>query len=59
LLFCSANGILTTTNGTGPVVGVCAAAVQAWDSGVPGVDTTNGSLSLGDYVTFILNMGVE
>ena len=59
LLFCSANGLLTTTNGTGPVVGVCVAAVQAWPSGVPGVDTTDGSLSLGDYVTFVLNMGTE
>ena len=53
LLYSSANGLLTTVAGLN-IAAVCVAAVQAWDSGVPGVDTANGSMSLGDYVTFKL-----
>jgi hypothetical protein len=55
-LYSSENGYLTTASGNGQVVGTVTAAVQAWDSGVPGVNTSNGSMSLGDYVTFKLEV---
>ena len=31
-------------------------AVQAYDSGVPGTDTTNGSMTLGNYVGIVLRV---
>ena len=56
ILYSNATGRLTTTNGGGLIVATCVAAVKAWPSGVPGVDTTDGSISLGDYVTFKLEI---
>lgn len=57
LLYASANGYLQDADaGNGQIVGTMTAAVQAWDSGVPGTDTAHGSMSLGDYVTFKLEV---
>ena len=41
---------------SGDMVGIAVGAVQGYDSGVPGTDTTNGSggsMTLGDYVPVI------
>ena len=40
----------------GEMVGISVGANQAYDSGVPGTDTTNGSISLGNYVPVILRL---
>lgn len=43
--------------GTGGVtVGIVVEAPKAYPSGVPGTDTTDGSLSLGNYLTFKLTV---
>ena len=55
-LYTSANGKLTTTPGAGNIVGICTTAAAAWDSGVPGIDTAKGSITLGDYVEFKLTV---
>ena len=53
-LFSNAAGLLTNVDGTGYQVGRCVAAPAAYPSGVPGTDTTDGSLSLGTFITLIL-----
>lgn len=54
-LYSSATGLLTTDNGgSGRVVGYLVAGPAAYPSGVPGTDTTDGSLSLGTFVHFML-----
>jgi hypothetical protein len=56
-LFTDDDGQLTV-DGTGTddfnIIGRVAAAPAAYPSGVPGTDTTDGSLSLGTFLTFIL-----
>jgi hypothetical protein len=54
-LHVSANGRLTTT-ATSVQVGVCVVAPRAYPSGVPGTDTADGSISLGTFMTFKLNI---
>lgn len=54
-LYCSNNGKLSTAV-AGGIVATAVKAVGALDSGVPGVDTPNGSISLGNYVTFKLEI---
>ena len=56
LLYASANGKLTTTAGAGNMVGIVTSPVSEWDSGVPGIDTSKGSITLGDYVEFKLTV---
>lgn len=57
LLYTSDNGKLTTASaGDENIVGICTAAVAEWDSGVPGIDTAKGSITLGDYVEFKLTV---
>lgn len=54
-LYVSTAGLLTSVDaGNSQVVAVSVAAAAAYPSGVPGTDTTDGSLSLGDYLTFIM-----
>lgn len=48
-------GILTSAGG-GTQVGVIVEAPKAYPSGVPGTDTTDGSLSLGNYLTIKLTV---
>lgn len=55
-LYSDANGLLTNVDGGGSVVGTVVATPTAYPSGVPGTDTTDGSLSLGTFLTFILNV---
>ncbi len=38
------------------VCAVCVGASQAYSSGVPGTDTTDGSISLGNYVPIVLRL---
>ena len=44
------------TNAVGDTVAIAAGPVQAYDSGVPGTATANGSLSLGNYFPVILRI---
>ena len=56
-LYADANGDLTNADaGNAQIIGTCTQGVHAEPSGVPGTDTTDGSLSLGNYVTFILDI---
>ena len=57
-LFLSANGILTNvgTTGTNARVGLLVENPKAYPSGVPGTDTADGSLSLGTYLHFVMNI---
>jgi len=54
-LYSDANGKLTNVDGGGSIVGTVVALPTAYPSGVPGTDTVDGSLSLGTFLTFILN----
>ena len=58
-LYSTAAGLLTNTDGGGYQVGRCVAAPTAYPSGVPGTDTTDGSLSLGTFITFVLGPWVS
>ena len=49
----AANGLLTKTV-SGPIVGRVVEPVKAYPSGVPGTDTVDGSMSLGNFLTIIL-----
>lgn len=50
-------GQLTTVNaGSSTVVGIVSDAPVATSNGVPGVDTVDGSMSLGSYLTFKLSV---
>ena len=42
--------------GTDLQLGIAVGINQAYDSGVPGTDTTNGSISLGNYVPVVLRI---
>lgn len=53
-LYSNAAGLLTNVNGGGQRIGRCVAVPTAYPSGVPGTDTTDGSLSLGTFITLIL-----
>lgn len=56
-LYVSDNGKITKDSTLGGAqVGVCVVAPRAYPSGVPGTDTTDGSISLGSYMTFILKV---
>ena len=53
----SANGRLcptTFSTHSGQTVARCVDNPKAWTSGVPGTDTTDNSISLGTYITFLL-----
>ena len=52
----SATAGILTTGGGGATLGVVVEAPKAYPSGVPGTDTTDGSLSLGNYLTFKLTV---
>lgn len=54
-LYSDAAGKFTNV-AAGDVVGMATSAIQAEPSGVPGTDTTDGSLSLGNFVTFKLSL---
>tara|TARA_Y100000310_G_scaffold345250_1_gene463119 strand:- start:3775 stop:4335 length:561 start_codon:yes stop_codon:yes gene_type:complete len=54
-LFVSGNSLITT-NTTSREYGICIISPRAFPSGVPGTDTTDGSLSLGSFMTFKLNV---
>ena len=54
-LYSDANGQLTNVDGGGSIVGTVVAVPTAYPSGVPGTTTADGSLSLGTFLTFILN----
>jgi hypothetical protein len=52
-LYVAATGILAhPAAANAQVVGICTAVPSQYPSGVPGTDTTDGSLSLGFYITF-------
>lgn len=54
-VYSSSTGLLTTDNaGSDRVVGYLVHGPSAYPSGVPGTDTSDGSLSLGTFVHFIL-----
>jgi len=56
-IFVDANGNTTNANaGNGQVTGVCLQGITAYPSGVPGTDTPDGSISLGNYVKLRLNI---
>jgi len=57
-LYVSANANLTNvgTSGTNPRVGFLVEGPKDFPSGVPGTDTPDGSLSLGSYVTFVMDI---
>lgn len=48
-----ANGVVADD---GDEVGLTVSASVAYDSGVPGTDTSDGSISLGDYVAVVLRI---
>lgn len=52
----SATAGIVTSGGGGATLGVIVEAPKAYPSGVPGTDTTDGSLSLGNYLTFKLTV---
>ena len=54
-LYAGDAGVLTTEVGANSVVGTVVAGPAAVASGVPGADV-NGSLSLGTFITFVLNI---
>lgn len=55
--YCTNDGLLTTDDGSGRVVGVILSGPTAVESGVPGTDAgARGSISLGDYVRFKLSL---
>ena len=56
-LFSSANALATNAApANNQQVAICVVAPCAYPSGVPGTDTDDGSISLGDYITFILTI---
>ena len=56
-LFVNDSGALTTRNTATHRVGTVVAVPGPFESGVPGTDV-NGSMTLGNFVTFILNVEV-
>ena len=44
------------SNNAGEMVAISVGANQAYDSGVPGTDTSNGSISLGNFVPVVLRI---
>jgi hypothetical protein len=55
-LYTTTNGTITTNTTQGQVFAVCVVAPRAYPSGVPGTDTTDGSLSLGTFITVKLEV---
>ena len=56
-LYVSSLSKLTTDPSTAAqVVGILTKAPGAYDSGVPGIDLTNGSMTLGSYIEFKLEI---
>jgi hypothetical protein len=41
---------------TGTIVGIVTKVPGAYDSGVPGIDVESGSITLGNYMEFILKL---
>jgi hypothetical protein len=58
VLYCNTAGLFTETIPVAGAteVGTVVAPPAAWDSGVPGTDLTNGSMTLGTYLTFVLDI---
>jgi hypothetical protein len=54
-LYAATNGEISTTAGTGNIIGMVAAVPGAYPSGVPGTDV-DGSISLGTYLDVILRV---
>lgn len=55
-LYASANSLLTNVaSASAQIVATLVVAPRAYPSGVPGTDTTDGSISLGSYLTFVLH----
>jgi hypothetical protein len=52
----AANGLWQDYTTATAQVGLCVGAAQAYDSGVPGTDTSNGSISLGNYFPVVLRI---
>ncbi len=44
------------TSTVGEMIGVAASALTPYPSGVPGTDTTDGSITLGNYIAMILRV---
>jgi len=53
-VYSDAAGLLTDVAGAGNIVGIIVSGPAAYPSGVPGVDTADNNISLGDYVVFKL-----
>ena len=47
---------LDATQTDDDICGICLGGVQAYPSGVPGTDTTDGSITLGNYVPVLLRL---
>lgn len=58
LVYSSANGLLIndSNGGAAPLVGKVVRVPFDYPSGVPGTDTTDGSLSLGSFLTLVLSL---
>ena len=54
--YISGNARITTNTGSGTIVATIVVAPRAYPSGVPGTDTADGSLSLGTFLTFKLEV---
>jgi len=54
IVYSDVNGQLTDAAGAGNAVGIIVSGPAAYPSGVPGVDTADNNISLGDYVVFKL-----
>jgi len=55
-LYTTTNGTATTNSTQAQVFAVCVVAPRAYPSGVPGTDTADGSLSLGTFITYKLEV---
>jgi len=53
-LYVNSTSMLTTVAGAGNQIAVLIHAPSAYDSGVPGIDITTGSMTLGNYLEFKL-----
>lgn len=53
-VYTDASGQLTDVAGAGNICGLVVSSPGAYSSGVPGIDTADNNISLGDYVVFKL-----
>ncbi len=52
----AANGLWQAYTTVNAALGITVGATQGYDSGVPGTDTANGSITLGDYFPVVLRI---